>query len=317
MKKGEQSVLFLNRRGYHSRRVCTGCGETQKCIQCAVSLTFHRDENALRCHCCGYEVRPIPLACSYCHAEGHLTFKGYGTQQVERALYALFPDARILRMDADTTKHKGSHDLLFKQFKSGKADILLGTQMITKGLHFPSVTLVGVLSVDAHLQIPDFRSTERVFQLVTQVAGRAGRGVLPGEVLLQTTIPQHPLFNFAMNERYIDFFNDELSHREMFGYPPIARLAKLTLTAIEPQLVSTSAQTLFSHLLNKLPSTFTIYPPIQCGIEKIEGEFRMKIVIKASENKTISPFLHRLREEVSFPKEVKLHIDIDPLSLWN
>ncbi|MBI3236531.1 MAG: primosomal protein N', partial [Chlamydiales bacterium] len=183
---GEQVLLFLNRRGYHTFKICSSCGKSIKCPHCDLALTYHKKEEQLTCHLCSFSLSPPPKQCPECKQGETLQYKGVGTQQVEKTLHAIFPEIRTLRMDADTTRHKGSHEILLKQFRSGKADVLIGTQMIAKGLHFPSVTLVGILSPDGALNIPDFRSSETLFQLITQVAGRSGRGELPGEVVIQT-----------------------------------------------------------------------------------------------------------------------------------
>ena len=205
-QKGEQSLLFLNRRGYHTFQLCTHCDQSIKCTHCDVSLTFHKKNNILACHSCGFVLAPPPTECPYCKGAASLRFKGVGTEQVERTLHAIFPEIRTLRMDADTTRHKGSHDMLFKSFRSGKADVLIGTQMIAKGLHFPAVTFVGVLNSDSAMNLPDFRSSEWVFQLLTQVSGRAGRGEIPGEVIIQTCMPANPVLELAAQEDYPAFF---------------------------------------------------------------------------------------------------------------
>ncbi|MCK4935199.1 MAG: primosomal protein N', partial [Simkaniaceae bacterium] len=191
-ENGEQSLLFLNRRGYHAFQTCESCKEVVKCPHCSLSLTFHKSENKLCCHMCSYELKPPPRDCPTCKSRMSMQYKGVGTEQVERSLHALFPDIRTIRMDGDTTKHKGSHDRLLKQFRSGKADVLIGTQMIAKGLHFPSVTLVCVLNTDGAINIPDFRASENIFQLLVQVSGRSGRGALPGEVIIQTQLKDNP-----------------------------------------------------------------------------------------------------------------------------
>ncbi|MBM3191348.1 MAG: primosomal protein N', partial [Chlamydiae bacterium] len=231
---GEQSLLFLNRRGYHSLLLCPSCQEPQKCPHCDVSLTFHKKINSLQCHTCGYSLCPPPQHCPGCKSSSLLVYKGIGTELVETSLKRIFPHIRTLRMDADTTKHKGSHQELFKQFRGGKADVLIGTQMIAKGFHFPSVTLVGVLNSDGALHTGDFRAAEHLFQLLVQVAGRAGRAELPGEVFIQTFMPHHKLFSFLSQEDYLGFYQEEIASRKLFDYPPFTHLAKLTFTGSCP-----------------------------------------------------------------------------------
>ena len=211
------------------RLCCQACGEALCGPHCSVTLTFHKGPSLLTCHLCHYET-PLLSKCPSCHTEESFKFKGAGTENVERTLHALFPQIRTLRLDADTTRHKGSHDRLFKQFRAGKADVLIGTQMIAKGLHFPSVTLVGILNADLSLHVPDFRASENVFQLITQVAGRSGRGQLKGEVILQTALPDHPLFGHAVRLDYPSFFQEELAIRKLFYLPPFCHLVKLVFS---------------------------------------------------------------------------------------
>ena len=240
-----------------------------------------------------------------------------GTEQVERTLHALFPDIRTLRMDADTTRHKGSHDTLFKQFRSGKADVLIGTQMIAKGLHFPSVTLVGVLNSDGALNLPDFRSTENVFQLITQVSGRSGRGELRGEVVVQTSLKGHPIFHHASKEDYETFYNEEIEARELFAFPPFARLTKLTFSGKDERYVKENADKVYEALLKTLPSDYTLYPVIPCGYAKIKDNFRFKLLIKGNKPFLLSSSLMHLLEKSPLPRSVRLLIDVDPTSIFS
>ncbi len=220
-------------------------------------------------------------------------------------------------MDADTTRHKGSHDRLFKQFRSGKADVLIGTQMIAKGLHFPSVTLVGVLNPDGALNLPDFRASEGVFQLVTQVAGRSGRGELPGEVILQTTLPGHPILTFASKEDFAGFYKEEIEVRKAFSYPPFEKLAKLTFTGKDEKGVERLANSYRDTLLKMLPAHYTLYPIIPSGYAKIQDRYRFKLLIKGKGIASLSSALKKLTEEKPLPRSVRLLIDIDPLSTFH
>jgi len=316
LKKGEQILLFLNRRGYHTFQMCASCGESVKCPHCSVSLTFHKKTNHLACHLCSYVLAPPPVQCPVCKGTATLNFKGVGTEQVERTLHALFPDIRTLRMDADTTRHKGSHDLLFKQFKSGKADALIGTQMIAKGLHFPAVTLVGVLNSDGALNLPDFRASENVFQLLTQVAGRSGRGDLKGEVIIQTSLKGHPIFHHASTEDYTSFYQEEIEVRELFTFPPFTRFAKLIFSGKNEGHVKQYAEAYYEALVKKLPSSYTLYPVIPSGYAKIKDKFRFKLLIKGKNPLFLSKILHETRNTVYLPRSIRLLIDIDPISTF-
>ncbi|PWU15028.1 MAG: primosomal protein N' [Chlamydiae bacterium] len=308
---GEQVLLFLNRRGYHTSQLCLNCSYVVSCPHCDISLTFYLKENRLSCHLCDFCLPP-PKSCPKCHAEGQLKFKGVGTELVERSLKALLPEARTLRIDKDTTRHKGSHELLLKQFRTGKADVLIGTQMIAKGLHFPLVTLVGVLMADSNLQIPDFRASETTFQLLTQVAGRSGRGSLLGEVVIQTLLPEHVILSLAQQQNFEGFFAQEIQTRRLFCYPPFTRLVKLIFSGkIESQTVE-YAEKIRKDLTRKLTNSCEILPLIACGHAKIKDMFRYQFLIKAKKLIPILPQLHQIPQH----KEIKLSIDVDPLSTF-
>ncbi len=312
VKLGEQTLLFLNRRGFHTSQMCTACGNKIECPHCALSLTFHKGENSLACHLCNYEITPPPKTCPKCHHEDSLKYKGAGTEQVERALHAIFPEIRTLRLDADTTRHKGSHEKLFKQFRSGKADLLIGTQMIAKGLHFPSVTLVGVLNIDATLQIPDFRSSEQVFQLITQVSGRSGRDALAGEVIIQTHLPDNPIILHASKQDYESFYKEEIETRKFFNYPPFSHLVKLTFAGKSLTRVEAYAQELRGYLLGQLPSSFALHPVIPCGYAKIKDLFRFQLIMSGPLTRPVTEIL----EKIPAHSSVRLTIDVDPLSTY-
>ena len=308
---GEQVILFLNRRGYHTSRMCKSCSHILQCLHCDANLTFHLGDNVLACHLCDYRLSPPPRICPKCKAEDDLKFKGAGTEMVERALHALLPSIRTLRLDADTTRHKGSHERLFKQFRAGKADALIGTQMIAKGLHFPQVTLVGVLNADASLQIPDFRASEQVFQLLTQVAGRSGRGALSGEVIIQTHLPDHEVIELAREQNYEKFFEHEIGIRELFKYPPYTRLVKFTFSGKDADQVQDAATSVRGHLVEKLPAHVEIFPIVPCGHAKMKDEFRFQFLIKAEKLGRLSALLPTALRE-----KVRVFIDVDPLSTF-
>lgn len=312
LQVGEQIILFLNRRGYHTAQMCMSCSHVLECPHCDVNLTFHLGENVLACHLCDYRLTPPPRTCPSCKTEGTFKFKGAGTEMVQRALHAILPEVRTLRLDADTTRHKGSHELLFKQFRSGKADILIGTQMIAKGLHFPQVTLVGVLNADGSLQIPDFRASETVFQLLTQVAGRSGRGALSGEVIIQTHMPDHAIIELAKEQNYEEFFKQEIAIRELFHYPPFTHLVKITFSGKVASVVQSSANTLRETLIHKLSSQFEILPVVPCGHAKLKGDFRFQFIIKGEKMGQLLALIQKAGPE----KDIRLFIDVDPLSTF-
>ena len=316
LKQGEQILLFLNRRGYHTYQICTHCGNHLTCPHCAKSLTFYKYTDHLICHLCSYQLTSPPKRCPTCNKEGPLHFKGVGTEQVEKRLHALFPTIRTLRMDGDTTRHKGSHDLFFQQFKSGKADLLIGTQMITKGLHFPGVTLVGVLKCDGALNLPDFRASEHTFQLLTQVAGRSGRDSLAGEVIIQTFMHEHPIFHHASHEDYRSFYREEIKSRQFFHFPPFTRLAKLTFSGKDDQQVQHYAQNFHAILRTKLPSSYTLYPVVPAGYPKIQDRFRFKIIVKGNRPFLFSSIMQQIQQTTPVPPSIHLLIDIDPLSTF-
>lgn len=307
-KNGEQTLLFLNRRGFHSAQVCQSCSHILGCPHCSTALTFYKGDNRLSCHLCSFEQTPPPRQCPKCGSSEALKFRGAGTELVEKALHAIFPEIRTLRLDRDTTRHRGSHEQFFKQFKAGKADVLIGTQMVAKGLHFPSVTLVGVLNADAALQIPDFRSAESVFQLLTQVAGRSGRGAIPGDVILQTHLPGHPVIQAAASQNYASFSQLELESRQLFSYPPFSRLVKIVISGPDLEATTSHAQQVQSYLIQQLPSTYEIGPVNPCGHARIQGKHRLQFLIKGRLPPVLGPL-------PSHPN-IRILIDPDPISIY-
>lgn len=318
-EKGEQSILFLNRRGYHSVLQCQGCGEPVKCKHCDVSLTFHYNDKALACHLCGYTIAPPPSACPSCASPNPMKFKGVGTENIERSLHAIFPDIRSIRLDADTTKHKGSHQKLLREFGSGKADVLIGTQMIAKGLHFPEVTLVGVLNCDAGLNIPDFRASEVAFQLMTQVAGRAGRGCREGLVIFQTSMPDHSTIQLATQHQFEPFFKEELASREIFSYPPFCQMVKLAFTGKDLLAVRRAAEAMHGYLTKQLPGTFMLNPPIPAGHAKVKDKFRYQFLVRGPAVGPFSQIIERCNDQQRkqlLGAGVSMHIDVNPVSTF-
>jgi len=314
LELGEQSLLLLNRRGYHSSQICLSCGHIMKCSHCEMNLTFHLGENILACHLCDYRQKPTKC-CPCCKKDDQMKFRGAGTELVERSIHAIFPQARVIRMDADTTRKKGSHEELCKKFKSGKADILIGTQMIAKGLHFPLVTLVGVLNADINLQIPDFRSTELVFQLLTQVAGRSGRGDLKGEVIIQTLLPEHSVLRYAQNQDFESFYNEEKEVRALFSYPPFFHLIKCSFTGDDLDKTLHKAREVRHFLSQHLPSNVELLPVIPCGHAKVQDKHRFQFLLKMRKTIYLLDKYELLKKECDKQK-IKFQIDVDPLSTF-
>jgi primosomal protein N' (replication factor Y) (superfamily II helicase) len=312
---GEQSIIFLNRRGYHTSLLCLSCREVVKCDHCDLAMTFHYDDNVLTCHLCGAS-RPSPRECPSCKSPETMKYSGIGTEKVERMLHGMMPNIRTVRVDADTTKHKGSFDALIRDFRTGKADVLIGTQMVAKGLHFPQVTLVGVLNSDASLNIPDFRSSERVFQLITQVAGRAGRGDLPGEVILQTSMPENGTICHASEQDYIGFYEEEIEAREMFGYPPYSHLVKITCVGAEEREVISCAEEFYRKLLTHLPSSCEVMPVVPSGYTRVKDTFRYQFFVKGKEIYHIADVVAGVKKKVTPKKGYSILIDVDPLSTF-
>jgi primosomal protein N' (replication factor Y) len=308
---GEQVLLFLNRRGYHQFLICSHCHEVQKCPDCDVSLTFHHSDHSLHCHYCDYRLSPPPKLCPQCKNSAPLLYRGFGTEQVEAALKRIFPKIRTLRMDADTTKHKGSHTRLFKEFRSGKADVLIGTQMIAKGFHFPSVTLVGVLNADHALHSGDFRASEHLFQLLVQVAGRSGRGELPGEVFIQTFLQDHKIFSYISKEDYQGFYEEEIASRQLFSYPPFVHLAKITFTGECPTKTLDKASFYHQELIKELPAVYTILPVIPDRVAKVKKRYRYYFMVKGPSMGVFSQKAKKLFEIYPLKGSIKALIDID------
>jgi len=313
--KGEQTLLFLNRRGYHTTCTCEQCHEVLSCRHCDSALTFHRSQNILTCHLCGYTLPP-PKTCPACNTSSVVQYKGVGTEKIEAGLRAIFPSLRTLRADADTTRHKGSLEKILNGFRTGKADLMVGTQMIAKGLHFPDVTLVGVINCDATLQIPDFRAQESVFQLITQVSGRAGRGYAPGEVILQTFHPSHPTITAAAEQNYPAFFKEESAVRQDFGFPPFSRIVRFVFSGTDEKLVAKTALTWNQKLQKNLPSSFFCHPALPCGHAKIQDRWRYQCLIRGPSVKAITSLIGEFDKSDRLPHGVSRFCDVDPISTF-
>ncbi|MGG1247145.1 primosomal protein N' [Bacillus spizizenii] len=313
ISKGEQAVLFLNKRGYSSFVMCRDCGYVPQCPHCDISMTYHRYGQRLKCHYCGHE-EPVPHTCPECASE-HIRFFGTGTQRVEEELTKVLPNARVIRMDVDTTSRKGAHEKLLSAFGEGKADILLGTQMIAKGLDFPNVTLVGVLSADTTLHIPDFRSAEKTFQLLTQVSGRAGRHEKPGKVIIQTYTPSHYSIQLTKTHDYETFYQHEMAHRREQSYPPYYYLALVTVSHEEVAKAAVTAEKIAHFLKANCGADTKILGPSASPIARIKDRYRYQCVIKYKQETQLSALLKKILEHYKREieqKHIMISIDMNP-----
>ena len=317
VKKHEQVILFQNRRGYAPVVQCEDCDWVPKCINCSVSLTYHQYRNAMVCHYCGYR-EELPKQCPTCSSKRILTV-GYGTEKIEEDMSLQFPDATVGRMDFDTTRTKSGYEEIIEGFETGKTDILVGTQMITKGLDFDKVTLVGIFDADRMMHFPDFRSYERAFQLITQVSGRAGRRSQKGKVIIQTHNPKHEIFDFALRNDYRGFLDVQLQDRETHRYPPFARLVEITLKQTEKPVV-TQAAIAFANMLKESLQGVRIMGPGEPMVSRVRNEYLMTILVKIPRNQgklpdikgTLASLAEKLVEDKTFRK-VRVVFDVDPV----
>jgi primosomal protein N' (replication factor Y) len=322
LARGEQALLFLNRRGFDTVIFCLFCGEVFQCEQCSVALTHHQRRNLLTCHYCGFE-RPLPDRCPECQSAA-IKRHGIGTEKVEAEAKRLFPEARVARLDRDVAPHSGRGLQILEDFAAGKLDILVGTQMITKGHHFPRVTLVGAIAADQSLFFPEYHAGERTFQLLAQVAGRAGRGEAKGRVLIQTYHPEHYVFNTIMRQDYEAFFEAEIAARRELGYPPFTRLALVRVSGPEEATISRQAQRLADSLRraikqeDELGGYVRVLGPAPAGLAKLKGRFRWQLLIKSYGRPALLATLRHVRRLWSpLPRtKTDLTLDIDPASLF-
>ena len=310
--KGEQVLLLLNRRGYSSFVSCKNCGYTEKCPNCDITLTYHKSSNTLRCHYCGYGTK-LNNICPECHEEA-ITTLGTGTEKIEEELNKLFPDKKVIRMDFDTTSKKGSHEKIIKSFANLEYDILLGTQMIAKGLDFPNVTLVGVINADTSLNIPDFRSSETTFQLLCQVAGRSGRGEKSGKVVIQTFNPDHYAIYYAKKHDYLGFYNREMSIRHKLGYPPYYYLTVIKVLSKSYEDARDISNKIGDYLKKNLVST-TILGPSIASVFKVNNVYRFQIVLKYKKEDNLYSTLNNLIEHYKSNSKIKIDIDFNPIHI--
>ena len=311
LERKEQVILFLNRRGYSSFLTCSSCGYVEKCPNCDISLTYHKSSNMLRCHYCGYATKRKEL-CPKCHEE----FKDYGigTEKVEEELNKLITNAKTIRMDVDTTTTKNAHEKIINSFLEEKYNILIGTQMIAKGLDFPNVTLVGVLNADISLNFPDFRSSETTFSLLNQVLGRSGRGNKEGKVLIQTFNPEHYAITYTKNHDYLGFYNEEMKIRKILKYPPYYYICSIKIISKDYNLASKSSYDVVNYLKQNIKNEIILGPSV-CNVFKLNNNYRFQIIIKYKDVNNILEYLTNIEHHYFNKKDIKVEIDFNPLKL--
>ncbi|SMB93384.1 replication restart DNA helicase PriA [Desulfonispora thiosulfatigenes DSM 11270] len=316
LAKGEQVILFMNRRGYSTFVLCRECGESLMCKNCSISLTYHFVNSEMRCHYCNYRAS-VPTKCPHCGSK-YIRYFGSGTQQVEVELIKAFPGIKVTRMDVDTTTRKNSHQELLAEFSKGETQVLLGTQMIAKGLDFPNVTLVGVIAADTSLNLPDFRAGEKTFQLITQVAGRTGRGDKIGKVIVQTYNPEHYAIIHAKNHDYKSFYEKEIEQRQIIGYPPFNSLVRIIINGHEEDIVMNLAEKIGLDLKNISKDKIEIFGPAPAPLAKIQNRFRWQIILKANSLDFLRKVAwHEYKKYVNLKEynQLRIIIDIEPQSI--
>ena len=309
LAKKEQVILLLNRRGFANFMLCRDCGFVLKCPNCDLSLTMHKDTGMMQCHYCGH-AEPVPELCPNCRSR-QIRFLGTGTQKVQEELAALFPQARVLRMDVDTTRRKGSYEKILDAFGNGKADILLGTQMIAKGLDFPNVTLVGVINADTGLWLPDYNASEKTFELLTQVAGRAGRAEKDGEVMIQTYNPDHYAISLAQKQDYELFYRKEMQMRHAGNYPPYFYTALISIASKNEQNAARESFKIKRRLQARLKAPTIILGPAPAAISRVKNQYYYQILVKYKREPRLNALLHQIQDDAQEIKKYGLTVDID------
>ena len=311
----KQTILFLNRRGYSTFVMCRDCGYTIKCKNCNITMTYHLNTNKLKCHYCGHEEKSV-LECPECHSK-NIKYFGTGTQKLEEEINKIFPNASTIRMDIDTVSKKNSHEEILNKFKNENIDILIGTQMVVKGHHFPNVTLVGVIAADSSLYIEDYKASERTFQILTQVAGRAGREKLPGRVIIQTYNPENFAIECSKKQDYDKFYETEIELRKQLKYPPFCDIISIGLTDIDNNKIKNVSERLYKNIKNLIEKENTnifIYKPLPCPIDKIKNRYRWRIIIKGKlTNKLINVINKAI--EITNSKTTRIIVDTNPSNL--
>lgn len=314
-----QTILFLNRRGFSSFVMCRECGYTLKCRNCNITLTYHLNENRLKCHYCGYETKNVDT-CPSCKSK-KIRYFGIGTEKLEEEIKKEFPTATTIRMDIDTVTKKNSHEIILEKFKKENIDILVGTQMIVKGHHFPNVTLVGVIAADASLNIEDYRANERTFQLLTQVAGRAGRENLPGKVIIQTYNPDNFSIEYAKEQDYDSFYNSEIILRQKLKFPPFCDIIMLNISSRKLDSTQLASEYIFKQLeieAKKAKQYIQIFNPVAAPLSKIKNRFRWRIILKCNFNNSMIDLLNNVLDKhynSKYNKDVRVILDVNPTSL--
>ena len=313
LKDKLQTILFLNRRGYSTFIMCRNCGYTVKCKNCNISMTYHSYENKLKCHYCGYEEKLVKT-CPECGSD-KIRYFGTGTQKLEQEIHKQFPNAKTIRMDVDTVTKKNSHEEILSKFKNEDIDILIGTQMVVKGHHFPKVTLVGVIAADSSLNIDDYRATERTFQILTQVAGRAGRENLPGKVIIQSYNPENFSIQNAQKQNYEEFYETEIALRKQLKYPPFCDIIIIGFNSISEKEIIKVSNFAYEYLNKNLKTEeFKIFKPMPSPIDKIQNKYRWRIIIKGNMNEKANEVLNQLLKELYNKnyKNIKITVDVNP-----
>lgn len=313
LELGQQTILFLNRRGFSTAMLCQQCGHVCRCPNCSLSLTLHRADNRLSCHLCGHATKPL-VRCPECKDQG-IQHSGIGTQRVEESVRKYFPSARIARMDADTMTKKGSYAEVLGKFRARQIDILIGTQMIAKGLDFPNVTLVGIINADIGLHSPDFRAGERTFQLLTQVAGRAGRGETEGEVIVQTFSPASPSIQHARHHDYAGFYEQEISFREAFRHPPFSRMLLVQVRGVSQERASFAADSLARTFRDKAPGSIEVSEAAPAPLERAHGQYRFHVTLKSTSGAALGKLARDVMTATKLPEGVIMTLDVDPYSM--
>ena len=315
LKDKKQTILFLNRRGYSTFVMCRDCGYTVKCKNCNITMTYHIKTNKLKCHYCGHEEKNL-TECPECHSK-NIKYFGTGTQRLEEDINKIFPEATTIRMDIDTVTRKNSHEEILNKFKNDNINILIGTQMVVKGHHFPNVTLVGVIAADSSLYIEDYRANERTFQILTQVAGRAGREKLPGRVIIQTYNPDNFAIECSKKQNYDEFYETEIELRKQLKYPPFCDIISIGLTDTDNNKIKNVSERLYNNISRTIKNEkmdFNIYKPLPCPIDKIKNKYRWRIILKGKLNNKIINIINKSIEQVN-SKTTRIIVDTNPTNL--
>ena len=314
LDKHEQVIIFLNRRGYATHLFCPKCGYVAKCPNCSVSLTYHRKAAQLLCHLCGF-VGGVPKQCPECR-DPAIRYAGMGTEKVESAIHKAFPKARVQRMDSDMMTRKNLYREIFSAFRVGKIDILVGTQMIAKGLHFPNVTLVGIIYADMALHLPDFRAGERTFQLLVQVAGRAGRGDVEGEVVVQRFTPFHSAVQYARQHDFIGFYEQEIEIRQELQYPPATRMVCVTIRSRSEDKARFVAEALAKGFEKQTASLKVLMGgATPAPLAKVQNQYRYQVILRSQQILPLVEAVNKVMSATKMPDGVNTAVDVDPIAL--